>query len=81
MRTTLDIDPDVLAAARELAQRRGASIGRILSDLARQALVAGAPPLAAGEPAPSFHGFQPFPARGVVVDNETIDRLRDQEGV
>ncbi|MCZ7560687.1 MAG: ribbon-helix-helix domain-containing protein [Burkholderiaceae bacterium] len=81
MRTTLDIDPDVLAAARELAQRRGASIGRILSDLARRALVAGAAPLAVGEPVPSFHGFQPFPARGVVVDNETIDRLRDQEGV
>lgn len=81
MRTTLDIDPDVLSAVRELAQRRGASIGRVLSDLARQALIGGATPLAAGEPAPSFHGFQPFPARGAVVDNETIYRIRDQEGV
>ena len=35
MRTTLDIDPDVLSAARELARRRGVAIGRVLSDLAR----------------------------------------------
>ncbi|MBX3590117.1 MAG: CopG family transcriptional regulator [Burkholderiaceae bacterium] len=80
MRTTLDIDPDVLAAARELAARRGASIGRVLSELARQALVGSPNALVAREPAPSFHGFQPFPARGPVIDNETIDRLRDQEG-
>lgn len=80
MRTTLDIDPDVLSAARELARRRGVAIGRVLSDLARQALVGGAAALEAREPAASFHGFQPFPARGPVVDNETIDRLRDQEG-
>ena len=76
MRTTLDIDPDVLSAARELARRRG-----VLSDLARQALIGGSDALEAREPAASFHGFQPFPARGPVVDNETIDRLRDQEGV
>lgn len=81
MRTTLDIDPDVLAAARELAARRSVSIGRVLSELARQALVGGPGVLSAREPAAVFHGFQPFPARGPVVDNETIDRLRDREGV
>ena len=41
MRTTLDIDPAVLEAARSLARARGVSIGRVLSDLARSAL---APP-------------------------------------
>ncbi|GMV03565.1 MAG: CopG family transcriptional regulator [Burkholderiaceae bacterium] len=81
MRTTLDIDLDILSAARELARRRGVSIGRVLSDLARQALIGGGAPFAAGEPAPPLHGFQPFPARGTVVDNETIDRIRDQEGL
>jgi len=38
MRTTLDIAEDVLFAAREIAQRQGTSMGKVLSDLARQAL-------------------------------------------
>ena len=38
MRTTLNIDEDILMAAREIAKRKGISIGRALSDLARQAL-------------------------------------------
>ena len=35
MRTTLDIDDDVLQAAKELAQARSKTAGQILSDLAR----------------------------------------------
>ena len=38
VRTTLDIDDDVLQAARELAANRRKTMGRVLSDLARQAL-------------------------------------------
>jgi hypothetical protein len=38
MRTTLDVDDDVLQAARELAANRRKTIGEVLSDLARQAL-------------------------------------------
>ena len=38
MRTTLDIDDDVLQAAKELAQARKKTTGKVLSDLARQAL-------------------------------------------
>jgi hypothetical protein len=38
MRTTLNIDEDVLWAAREMAAVRGTSTGRALSELARQAL-------------------------------------------
>jgi hypothetical protein len=38
MRTTLDVDDDVLQAARELAANRRKTIGKVLSDLARQAL-------------------------------------------
>ena len=37
-RTTLDIDDDVLQAARELAASRSTTAGRVLSDLARKAL-------------------------------------------
>ena len=38
MRTTLDIDDDVLQAAKELAVLRGTTAGRVVSDLARRAL-------------------------------------------
>ena len=38
MRTTLDIDPDVLQAAKELADHRGTTAGKVLSELARKAL-------------------------------------------
>ena len=37
MRTTLDIDEDVLQAAKELASARGTA-GRVLSELARRGL-------------------------------------------
>ena len=38
MRTTLDIDDDVLAAAKELAHSQKTTAGRVISNLARQAL-------------------------------------------
>ena len=38
MRTTLQLDDDVLAAARVLARQRRRSLGDVISDLARQAL-------------------------------------------
>jgi hypothetical protein len=38
MRTTLDLDDDVLQAVKELATTRGTSAGRVASDLVRQAL-------------------------------------------
>ena len=37
-RTTLNIDDDVLAAARELAARSGRPLGVVVSDLARRGL-------------------------------------------
>lgn len=38
MRTTLSIDDDVMAAARQLAERQGKSVGEVISALARQGL-------------------------------------------
>ncbi|MCB0006716.1 MAG: CopG family transcriptional regulator [Anaerolineales bacterium] len=38
MRTTVNIDDDVLDAIRELARRKRLTMGQILSDLARQSL-------------------------------------------
>jgi hypothetical protein len=38
MRTTLSIEDDVLAAAKELAAREGKTVGQVISSLAREAL-------------------------------------------
>lgn len=80
MRTTLDIDSDVLQAAKALAKREGKTAGQIISELARRALTQPAVRLAAKEPAATY-GFRPLPSRGSVVTNELIDKLReDGEG-
>jgi hypothetical protein len=38
MRTTLDLDLDVLQAAKEIAETRGMSAGQVVSELVRKAL-------------------------------------------
>lgn len=38
MRTTLDLDPDILQAAKELASVRGTTAGKVISELVRKAL-------------------------------------------
>ena len=40
MRTTLDLDEDVLQAAKELAELQGLTAGKVLSELARKGLTA-----------------------------------------
>lgn len=77
IRTTLNIDADVLAAAKDLARRERSTAGAVISRLARSALNALAVPPTA-EP-PAFYGFRPFPKRGGVVTNELIGRLRDED--
>lgn len=75
MRTTLDIDDDVLEAAKSLARRTHRTAGSVLSELARRALTSGPEgPTRAG-----VGGFVPFGPRGGVVTNEQIDRLREQD--
>lgn len=78
MRTTLDIDADVLAAAKDLARRERSTAGAVISRFARTALNAPTVPPAAAEQ-PAFYGLRPFPKRGGVVTNELIDRLRDED--
>ena len=78
MRTTLDIDDDVLQAAKDLARRKKTTAGAIISELARRAL--GATPAGPAAKAPqALHGFRPFPRRGGVVTNELIDKLREDD--
>ena len=49
MRTTLNIDDDVLAVARALARRNGISLGCALSELARRGFERAAPADACGD--------------------------------
>lgn len=78
MRTTLDIDDDVLAAARDRAKREKKSIGEVISELARAALVAPPQALSVREPK-ALYGVRPFPKRGGIVTNELIDKLREDD--
>lgn len=79
MRTTLDLDDDVLASAKEIARRENKTAGQVLSELARRALTQGAAPAASAKRRPvAAHGFQPFASRGAVVTNALIEKLRDE---
>ena len=78
MRTTLDIDDDVLQAVKELARRGKKTAGAVISEMARRALSASPAGTAANEPK-VLHGFRPFPRRGGIVTNELIDRLREDD--
>lgn len=78
MRTTLDIDNDVLQAAKERARREHRTIGQVLSALARRGLTAPEERPAVAEPKPVY-GFKPIPRRGGIVTNDLIDRLREDD--
>ena len=82
MRTTLNIDDDLLIAVKEVARRESKSAGTVVSDLLRQSLSPGEGDGLEGQasgPGAEF-GFRPFPRRGGVVINELIGRLRETFG-
>jgi hypothetical protein len=77
MRTTLDIEDDVLQAAKELAQRNGGTAGQVISDLARRGLNAPPP-----RRRPGLRGGVPvLPSRGEIVTLEHVQKMQDEEGV
>ena len=79
MRTTLDIEDDVLQAAKELAQREGSTAGQMVSVLARLGLASRG---VIKTTRPVMRGGVPvLPTRGEVVTLEKIRRLMDEEGV
>ena len=78
MRTTLDIDEDVMRAAKELARRDKTTAGAVISELARKALSAPSVAPTAEEPK-AHYGFRPFARRGGIVTNELIDKLREDD--
>jgi hypothetical protein len=83
MRTTLDIDDDVLAAAKDLAKAEGKTVGTVISELARRALATPShgygPGLAESAAAYSLSDWPTFPRRGgPPVTSEMIERIQDE---
>jgi hypothetical protein len=80
MRTTIDIDDDVLQAAKELGRAEKKTAGQKISELAREALTAPRTTHMVAKEPKSFYGFRPFPKRGgPVVTNELINKLREDD--
>lgn len=76
MRTTLDLDEDVLAQAKQLAAKSGLTTGQIVSDLIRQGLSRGKgamPKMRNG--VPLFEVIR----KGARADLSVVNRLRDGE--
>jgi len=73
MRTTIDVDDDVLTAAKAIARQKNETIGKVVSDLARQAL---RPQSAAA----SRNGVPLLSVRNpdAIVTLETVNALRDE---
>jgi hypothetical protein len=79
MRTTLDIDDDVLQAAKELAQRKGGTAGQMISTLARRGLAASA--AKHNEATRTRSGVPLLAPRGDVVTLKHVQNLMDQQDV
>lgn len=82
MRTTLDIDDTVLAAARALASSSRTSLGAAVSELARRGLRASASHNGPATEPTTTVTWSPFPVvatpTGHLVTDELIAALRDE---
>ena len=82
MRTTLDIDDDILAAAKERGRLENKTAGQVISDLARAALTTPAQAVTGfHEDAAPFDGcdWPLLPRRsGRVVTNELVKRIEHE---
>jgi hypothetical protein len=75
MRTTIDIDDDVLQAAKELATKEKSTAGRVISQLARRTLAAASTTKRTRNTVPIL------PRRGDMITLDHIRKLMEQEGV
>ena len=73
MRTTIDIDDDILQAAKELAAVRRMTAGRVISDLARKALE----PARAGQMRNGVPVLPPRPAGAPRPTMKLVNAMRD----
>jgi hypothetical protein len=79
MRTTLDIEDDVLQAAKELAGSDGSTAGRVISALARRGLAA-----QNSNPEKSSrlrNGVPVIASRGEIITMEHVQKIMVEEGI
>jgi hypothetical protein len=76
MRTTLDIDDDVLQAAKEIAANHGRTMGKVISDLARKGL---APPKQKVRVRNGVPLLPPRDPGSPPLTVELINKLRDED--
>ncbi len=74
MRTTLNIDNDLLALARTLARQQKSTTGAVISELAKEAL-------SSKREIQMIKGVPVFgkPRKGVKVTLDLVNKLRDEE--
>lgn len=90
MRTTLDIDDDILALARSISKSKATSLGAVVSEFARQGIRQGAAHKAVGIGSESELqrklrklGVVPFarePGKPAVTE-EIVRQIRESEGI
>ena len=82
MRTSLNIDTDVLETVREIARKEKKSAGQVMSELARRGFYA--PQQEVAEPTASYtekNGVPVLRPTGTLVSDESVRRIRDTEGI
>jgi predicted DNA-binding ribbon-helix-helix protein len=81
MRTTLDLDTDILQVAKEIAQKERCSAGVVLSRLARAGYQARSSNAASADGAELRNGVLMLPKRGELVTLNHVQQLMDEEGI
>ena len=79
MRTTLDIDADVLQAAKEIANKERSTAGRVMSRLVRQAL--NGSKTRSEDLFVYKNGLPVLASRGEIITLEHVQRIMDEEGI
>lgn len=74
MRTTLNIDDDVLDRARAVADHENRSLGDVVSERLRKSFETSGPKLE------TWNGFPQLPRRGAVVTMQMVNAARDEDG-
>ena len=75
MRTVLDIDDDVLTAAKQLARERKSTAGEVISDLVRKALTTSS---TTGEEPRYRNGFRLLPPTGQIITSAMVKKWLEE---
>ncbi len=82
MRTTIDIDKDILETAKEIAKKEKKSAGAVISELARRGFYARQ---SSAEEQPERYGDKNgvpvLPPTGSLVTEESIRKIREAEEI